>query len=319
MFNSVSFHILNICLICFGLTIASIFIFPGSADYENLRYTTSSIITIDLYYLTKILFFLIFILFLRFFIRLDWIRTIFLVTSPVVISLFFREGFDFLSLFVSMIVISFVSWNKSIIIIFLSLLAYLLTNEISILFCILCSFFLKNVYEFDFRKSIFYLAIVTLTFLIFFQQFYLIIFDSILNKITSTEVTYERNSDFNILKSMVVLIISHSYFIFSDTTSIIFAGATCLPYILLGVIFYYKNKLRKFLFSSTIYIFTVSFFKTFQHLRLFPFLFVQYVEVLSKRYALILIYYNLFLYILHLFVFGVLSFDNVKIINIFAL
>ena len=186
-----------------------------------------------------------------------------------------------------------------------SFIAFISVNEISILFSLIVSFGLK---AFFFRPTRWFVFCSAPLFVLGFFMVLPSAFELVVQKIATSEITHERNADFSLLKAAVVFFISHSLFVFSDSYSIWFAGLTSLPYVVLLIIPFIQRAPRIEVFSlASVYIVTVSIFKTFQHLRIYPFIYVRYFAFASTHTCRIVIAVNICTYLLHIVFFSIVS------------
>lgn len=277
----------------------SLIFIPASADVSNLLKTTDQIIDRDFYMSVKLIFLFFFIIIL-YLISHNFLLSSVLITSPLFLALFGREGFDFLSTIPLLLLIPrFQRFN--IIIILTSSSLYFLVQEISIIFVLMCALAVqiissKNIHI---KSLVMGFFVVAISGVLFHGYVVEILFESIIKKIATTEITHQRNSDFNLIKAYIVLFLSHSFFIFSDYQAVVFAAFTS-P-IIVGVITLYSKRVftRKFTLSLIMYSSIVWFFKTFQHLRIHPQIFVLSLVQLKKRGLQILLLINLITVVLH--------------------
>ncbi|MDB4194526.1 hypothetical protein N9803_02680 [Gammaproteobacteria bacterium] len=289
----------------------------SSADSYFLNLKVADLGLNNSYTLIKLVFALFFIL-LLFYLSGDKVKALALITSPLVIAVFYRHGFDFFSLFPCLALISKKSDWISAMILAISIFLYFWVKEISILFTILFVIAFISLKQKIWIVSI--LSILFLALMYFFLPLELLmdIQGSVIKKITATEYTHVKNSDFSIYKAFVVYLLSHSYFIFNNNVTVAFAGLTCLPIVFLTLYNFLRRAPKNEIFLSFfIYIFTTSFFKTFQHLRIYPFLYFNYFNYLSRRDCYILVWINVVTLLLHQFIFLYLDPDKNSIFLVF--
>jgi hypothetical protein len=304
------FLLLPCVFMIFMLSIVGI----SSADSYFLNYVVNELGLNENYNFIKLVFTFIFILLLFYLIE-DRVKTLALITSPLVIAIIYRHGFDFFSLLPCLALINKKGNLISGIIIAISVFLYFWVKEISILFTILFVIVFIGLKQKIWVISI--ISVLLLAILYFFLplDFLMDAQASVLKKVTSTELTHAKNSDFSIFKAYVVYFLSHSYFIFSDNVSVVFAGLTCLPIVFLTLFkFLWRAPKSEIFLGFFIYTFTTIFFKTFQHLRIYPFLYFNY---LTRKDCSILIWINMIALMLHQFVFLIIDLDESPIFLIF--
>ena len=292
---------------------------PGSADYDFQSANVINFFSRHAYIVIKLAFMAFFYMSLRC-VGLSGVKSVAIFTSPVVVAIIFREGFDFMSLLPALMIFCRRQLD-TLLILFFSIVLYSIYKEISILFVLLISYFLFNfrLGGYSFKSIILVFGAFSFLMLLFFFLGPLreMIIDSVGGKILSIELTHEKNADFSFFKSLIVFILSHSYFIFSDTPSIVYAMITSIFYVPFIMKYFLHVPKYEALTLLAIYAAVTIFFKTFQHLRIYPFIYFSYFRYLNEKdcsYMVIVNLVNLFLFLLF---FNTFEVDSNPVTNVF--
>lgn len=248
----------------------SLLFITDSADTIYLIPKTLKILSLSDYYILKILiYFLVLFSFLS--VNRNYLALA-VMTSPLILANFSREGFDFLTI-VPCIALATNNSHLRVICIGIGLLLFYYLKEYSLLLSSILtgSLLLRNQLATFFSKpltSISSLIILSLSLILMdLGQ----ISNLIQQKLSLIDVARATNPDYNFFKSIVVFIISHSYFVTSSQLeNIVFATLTGIPL----AMYYYKAAMIKPQFYTLMigiisYASIVLIFNTFQHARNF--------------------------------------------------
>jgi len=203
-----------------------------------------------------------------------------IMTSPVVIALLSREGLDFLSI-ASVLVLLAPNVYR---VIYLALLTLVFTaiSEPGLVFVTICAaglLLILNMRSFSLQAG------VILAFLLagvgYASNSFEIAMSLVELKISQKTEANLTNIDFSLPKAFLVLILSHTYFIYADSANLMFATVTAPLYLLLFRSILSKDMILPLGYCALTFIATTTYFYTFQHLRLYPFIFFLYFVKLS--------------------------------------